>query len=246
MPMKTASDPRTAAELEQAVLDGDNTITAEQLGAARLHEQHQALQREAQLRVQQADAKAARDHDIRHLRDDILALADHGDELRRLAVAADAALEALYTAAARRGPALDELAGRARSLGIQTMQIDDQVRDDSGLGWRRDTAMTHAHVRVDDTLLSAITPRKLMQRVVFDVLARLGVRVDGFSLKNPGPTVDDQINSQVREIVPEPTRRLRCAKRWGQHDVDAVVEVDSATARWGLDRGYFVPIETAA
>lgn len=54
------TDQRTVAELEAAILDGDASITAEMLNAARLRDQHTALLTEARIRREQAEARAAR------------------------------------------------------------------------------------------------------------------------------------------------------------------------------------------
>jgi hypothetical protein len=242
MPTKTTADTRTVTELEQAVLDGDNTITAEQLGAARLRQQHQALQREAQLRLQQAEARAARDRDLQRLRDDILGRADGGDEMRQAGAAAVAALERLYSLGQDRERQLDELASRAGALGVVPMGLDDTVRDESGLGWRKEhQTVGPARIRVDDVLLSAASPTKLVARAVFEAFTHLGQRVDGFTLANPGPCIDEQIAAQVREIVPQPTRRVRVTKRWGPRQPGDIVEVPITDARWALDKGFAVP-----
>jgi hypothetical protein len=242
----TADDQRTAVELEAAILDGDLSISSELLHAARLRDQHQALLHEAWIRQQQADACAVRDRDVENLRRDILALTDDGEELRRAGEAAVAALETVYTLARDRGVQLDQLAARARSLGITEMGLDDAVRDESGLGWRRDhTTIGPARIRVGDVLLSAASPAKLIARVVRDAFANLGQRVDGFSLSNVGPELAEQVAAQTREITPEPTRRVRVVKRWGPRQPGDVVEVPITDARWAMDKGFGVPVTEA-
>ena len=68
------TDQRTVAELEAAILDGDASITAEMLNAARLRDQHTALLTEARIRREQAEARAARGNEVERLRGGYLGL----------------------------------------------------------------------------------------------------------------------------------------------------------------------------
>jgi hypothetical protein len=238
----TATDTRSVAELEAAVLAGDDYITAEMLNAARVKEQHAALLHEARLQQEHAAAAALRDGEIEKLRGEYRRVADEKDEITEAGVAAVAAVERVLVLAQNCGRRLDELAGRARSLGITEMGLDDVVRDVSGLGWRKSVHMAGpAHLRVDDKLLAAPSPVKLVARVVHDAFVRVGQRIDNFSLKNAGASIEEQASAQVRTITPPKLRRLRVAKRWGQHQVGDVVEVDGETAKWALQREFAEP-----
>jgi hypothetical protein len=238
----TATDTRSVAELEQAVLAGDDTITAEMLNAARVKEQHAALRHEARLRQEYAAAAALRDGEIEKLRVDVLALADEADETVQAGVAAVAALEKVLSGAKARGRRLDELAARARALGITSMGLDDGLRDASHIGWRKDYSMVGAaRLRIGDVLLGAAEPTKLVSRVVRDALVAAGERPDGFTLAHAGPSLEEQASAQVRTITPPKLRRLRVAKRWGQHQVGDLVEVDGETAKWALQREFATP-----
>jgi hypothetical protein len=238
----TTTDTRSVAELEQAVVAGDLSITAEQLAAARDAEHHAALQREAQVRREHAAAAAARDGEIEKLRGEYRRVADEKDEITEAGVAAVAAVERVFMLAQNRGRRLDELAARARSLGIVEMGLDDVVRDVSGLGWRKSVHMAGpAHLRVDDKLLAAPSPVKLVARTVHDAFVRVGQRIDNFSLKNSGASIEELAAAQVREITPPKLRRLRVAKRWGQNQVGDIVEVDGETAKWALQREFATP-----
>jgi hypothetical protein len=154
-----------------------------------------------------------------------------------------AALEKVFTLARDRGRRLDELAARARALGVLEMDLGDGLRDESGLGWRKDhQTIGPARIRVGEVLLSAAQPAKLVARVVLDTFVRVGQRPDGFSLAHVGATLEEQAAAQVREITPPPLRRLRVLKRWGPRQVGDVVEVPGEDARWALDRGFAAPV----
>src|SRR4051794_2824487 len=103
----TAPD-RTLADLEAAVLAGDATITADDLADAEARERHAALLVEAQTRKAQAAAAEHRQREIDRLRADIESLDDDRAQLRQLAVAAVAAVEAVFVAARARGHQLDD------------------------------------------------------------------------------------------------------------------------------------------
>jgi hypothetical protein len=239
----TATDTRSVAELEAAVLAGDATVSAEMLNAARVKEHHAALLHEARLRQEHAAAAAVRDGEIEKLRADMLALADETDATVQAGVAAVAAVEKVLSGAKNRGRRLDELAARARALGITSMGLDDGLRDASQIGWRKDySTVGAARIRIGDVLLGAAEPRKLVSRVVRDALVAAGERPEGFSLANPGLSLEEQASAQVRTITPPKLRRLRVAKRWGQHQVGDVVEVDGETAKWALQREFGEPV----
>ena len=88
-----------------------------------------------------------------------------------------AALEKVFTLARDRGRRLDELAARARALGVLEMDLGDGLRDESGLGWRKDhQTIGPARIRVGEVLLSAAQPAKLVARVVLDTFVRVGQR----------------------------------------------------------------------
>jgi hypothetical protein len=165
----TTVDTRTVAELEAAVIAGDASITAEQLATARARQDHTPLPASTSERRAQLTAEAARQGQIGKLRDDIESLADDRERLLTLAQQASDALRALFTAARAREDQLDALAGRAKALGINAMSHDDQVRDPSGIGWRREHAMAGpARIRLGDTALSAADPRRLVAWIVKD------------------------------------------------------------------------------
>jgi hypothetical protein len=150
----TTVDTRTDAELEAAVIAGEASITAE----------------------------AGRQGQIQKLRDDIESLANDRERLLTLAQQASDALRALFIAARAREDQLDALAGRAKALGINAMSLDDQVRDPSGIGWRREHAMAGpVRIRLGDTELSAADPRRFVARIVKDTFDRTGRRTDAFS-----------------------------------------------------------------
>jgi hypothetical protein len=127
-------------------------------------------------------AEAARQGQIGKLRDDIESLANDRERLFTLAQQASDALRALFVAARAREDQLDALAGRAKALGINAMSPDDQVRDPSGIGWRREHALAGpARIRLGDTALSAADPRRLVAWIVEDTFDRTGQRTDAFS-----------------------------------------------------------------
>src|SRR5687768_7167800 len=123
---KTRTDPRSVAELEAAVVAGDATVTPEMLAVARARADHERLRAEGDAYRRQLEAEAARQVQVEQLRERIIGLHDDRDQLRALAVQAREALGALFSATAARGVQLDELAGRARDLGIVPMALDDQ------------------------------------------------------------------------------------------------------------------------
>jgi hypothetical protein len=233
------TDTRTRAELEEAVRAGDTTITAEQLAAAADRERHAELLAEAEQLRTRAAAEAARHRDVEALRSALEALDDGREDMRRLAVTAAGALQELFAVAKARGDALDGLARRARELGIEPMQIDDEIRDASGVGWRKDwTTVGPARIRLDDTMLTAVAPTKLLARVVVDALVKVGARPDALPVANPGPPVEMQINDQVRVVAPERKIRVRVTRRWGRHQAGAVIDVDATNAGWAISKGY--------
>jgi hypothetical protein len=175
----TTVDTRTVAELEAAVIAGDASITAEQLAAARARQDHTPLPASASEHRAQLTAEAARQGQIGKLRDDIESLANDRERLLTLAQQASDALRALSTAARAHEDQLDALAGRAKALGINAMSLDDQVRDPSGIGWRREHAMAGpARIRLGDTALSAADPHRLVAWILTDTFDRTGQRTD--------------------------------------------------------------------
>ena len=178
----TTVDTRTVAELGAAVIAGDSSITAEQLAAARARQDHTRWPAGTPEHGAQLAAEAARQGQIGKLRDHIESLADDRERLLTLAQQASDALRALLTAARAREDQLDALAGRAKALGINPMSLDDQVRDPSGIGWRREHAMAGpARIRLGDTALSAADPRRLVAWIVKDTFDRTGQRTDASS-----------------------------------------------------------------
>ena len=177
----TTVDTRTVAELEAAVIAGDASIAGEQLATARARQDHTPLPASAAEHRAQLAAEAARQGQIGRLRDDIESLANDRERLLTLAQQASDALRALFTAARAREDQLDALAGRAKALGINAMSLDDQVRDPSGIGWRREHALAGpARIRLGDTALSAADPHRLVAWIVKDTFDRTGQRTDPF------------------------------------------------------------------
>ena len=238
----TTVDTRTVAELEAAVIAGDASITAEQLATARARQDHTPLPARTPEHRAQLAAEAARQGQIGKLRDDIESLADDRERLLTLAQQASDALRALFTAARAREDQLDALAGRAKALGINAMSHDDQVRDPSGIGWRREHAMAGpARIRLGDTAHRAADPRRLVARIVKDTFDRTGQRTDAFSLSNAGPPVAEQIDATVREVTAPRLYRMHVVRRLGQHQPGTIVELVHETARWARDKGYAIP-----
>jgi hypothetical protein len=243
MPSKSTVDQRTVAELEAAILDGDLSITAEALAAARSREDHARLLADAAVHRVQLEAQQRQEAELEQLRHDIAALVDDRDDVLALAAEATQALAALFAAARGRGATLDALAGRARALDVTQMGFEDEVRDPSGIGWRRDhTTVGPARIRLADVALGAVDPVKLTARIVRDVFDRAGQRSDGFTLGNAGPPVAEQVAATVREVIPPELVRVRTTRRWGAHPVGAVVEVDHEIALWARSKGYAVPV----
>jgi hypothetical protein len=244
MPSKTemTSDSRTVAELEAAVVAGDETVTAEQLEAARARERHAQLLSEGAAHRAFRAAEAARQAEIEKLRADMSGLADDREHLLTLVRKATDALAEMFVAARARGAQLDDLAGRARVLGITAMSLDDQIRDASDIGWRRDHQQVGpARLRIGDVALGAVDPVRLTARIVQDVFDRAGQRTDRFSLANAGAPVVEQISATVRTVSPPEVVKMRVLKRWGAHQPGTVVEVDPEAAHWARQRGYAQP-----
>jgi hypothetical protein len=238
----TAGDQRSVEELEQAVFAGDPGVTAEQLALARAAADHRRLVAEGEAHRAHQAAEAARAAEIDRLKGDVAALADDRAKLLCLAHEATDTLLALITAVRSRGEQLDQLAARARSLGVVPMSLDDVPRDPSGLGWRHNVAMVGpAKLRLGDTALTSVEPRRLVARIVRDVLDRTGQRSENFSLSNVGAPVEEQINATVREVTPPKLRKLKVVKRWGPRQPGDVVEVPGEDAKWALDRGFAEP-----
>jgi hypothetical protein len=244
---KAASDPRSVEELEKAVFAGDPGVTAEQLVLARAEADRRRIVAEGEAHRAHLAAEAARAAEIDRLKDDAEALVYDRAKLLALASEATDALLALCTAAKNRGEQLDRLAGRARQLGVAPMSLDDVPRDPSGLGWRRDLHMAGpAKLRLGDTALTAVEPRRLIARIVRDALDRAGQRSENFTLSNVGPPVEEQISATVREVTPPKLRKLKVLKRWGPRQPGDIVEVPTEDAKWALDRDFAEPFDGAA
>ena len=139
-PAGAAADMRTAAELEDAVRDGDTTVTAEDLRAARDRDHLAGLHATADERRAAADAAAAREKAIDKLADDITALSsqpfDELDQRVRDAVAAYAAQVDDHNAR------VGALIVRAQALGLDEEALSAGAR--AGWVWGATTSRVQA------------------------------------------------------------------------------------------------------
>lgn len=220
----------TADELEERVRNGDTTITAKTIAAARAGEEHALLLAEADRRAAGQAAEAEHAAAVAQLRTDIAAVEDTTDAQRSYASAAVAALNDLVDALQARADTVRELGARARALGIAELDGQFGTSGDAGIGWSFDrTARAVTRLRIDDRLLGTVNPRHIVNKVLAEFLA--GRRLDTTSFE-PYDSLAALIDGQDRTVTAPQQARVRLLVRHGHRPAGAVHFYDSVTAAW--------------
>lgn len=236
----TATTRHTAAELEEAVRNGDTSIGPDDIAAARARDDHEQLLVEAASREEVRKAEAERAEAIQKLRDDIATFSTDTDNLVGLATTATDALDELVTALQARNKNLTALAGRARTLGIPQMTGTNEVDDESGIGWRAHTADT-PDLAVDGRVLHPRHALDLLTRIADDITRRHQLRERSWAA-SLAPTVREQIESMERTITPPTRVPVRLTRRWGRNKAGATVHTTRENARWLIEKHMAEPV----
>jgi hypothetical protein len=237
--MTTKTDTRTAAALEELIREGDNSITAEQLTAARERDRIAELRADAEQRRQQAAEATAHQVAVDSLKQGIETMPSDVTELARLAQAAEDALSALVAAMVAREQQIGSLVGQAQRLGIREMQADEVVRHQSGIGWRR-VGYGGQVLICDGRRLTSRTPHRLLNRVVADVRKRHRLpEIEPGAVNNgPGPEVHEQLDAlDTMPKPPERTVQIRYLPGRNGPDDGRIVSMPVSSARHQVKRG---------
>lgn len=224
----------TAAELEERVRNGDRSITAKTIAAARAQEEHAALIAEADRRAAGQAAEAEHAAAVAQLRTDIAAVEDDTADQLTFATAAIAALADLTAAVQARAERIAELGSRCRELGITATDGQHNVTDASGIGWRFDVSSRRVtHVQLDDRRLGSLNPRHTVNRVVHEFLAAHRLESTDHV---PHTALADLIAGQDHTVTAPQQARVRLLVRHGHRPAGTVHSYDEPTAAWLISK----------
>ncbi|MCO7193955.1 hypothetical protein [Pseudonocardia sp. McavD-2-B] len=237
------TDTRTVADLEAALLDGEN-ITADQLAAARAHDDHRQLVEAAAKKTAQAAAEQHRQAALAQLRADVAATANATAEIQAAAQQAIDAVARYATLIGRHSDDVADLVRRARAAGAP-QHDPGQALDDNGIAWRLALGgWTGAGIRL---ALDDDGERRIAQPDRDQLVARLlGAAANTVQLSRrvdiPRGSTTDELTAKIESLdhtIRRPEQAvviLHSGSRRGHRATVTVAEaqhmIERGTARW--------------
>lgn len=217
--MATKTDDRSYEDLEQAVIAGDSSITAEQLSTARERDRLVVLQRQAEERARREREAAEREAELAELTRDMEALPDNTGELRQLAAAATEALAAVFAAMGERDRRCRELASRAKRLGVPEVLDGEGARHSDGIGWSRvwssrGVSQSPGCVHLGGRQLAGGDPWRFSERIIADAREQAGLSpfAPGVTQGDRYPEIDEQLKLMDRVLHADATVAIRLTR----------------------------------